>query len=151
MDELDVSQETMLMRDIRANESRTIGVLGAFGILVVLAAVFILPMRIPTTIIFSVCICQLSLMAWFGLRAASVFVDGDDLLVENGSGDLNRLPIADIVSVRTWSGFYKLGVLSVRHNSGIAFGTLVREKDLTWIMSQMPVESITTYWRRRVG
>lgn len=138
------------MRDLRANESRVIGVLGAFGVLLFLAAFFALPVRITTTVIFSVCICQFTLMAWFGLRANRVFVDGDDLLVEN-KGDLSRFSTGDIMSVRTWPALYYLGVLSIRLKSGVTFGTLVREQDLAWIMSQMPVESITPYWRRRIG
>ena len=139
------------MRELRANESKAIGALGAFGVLLILAAFFILPSRTSTTVIFSVCICQFALMAWFGLRADRVFFDAEELLVENKKGDLSRFSTEDVMSVRTWPVLYSLGVLSVRLKSGIAFGTLVREQDLTWIMSQMPVESITPYWRRRIG
>jgi hypothetical protein len=138
------------MRDLRANESIVIGVLGAFGVLLILAAFFILPARTSTTVIFSVSVCQFALMAWFGLRANRVFVDGDDLLVET-KGDLSRFPTGDVMSIRTWPALYYFSVLSVRLKSGVTFGALVREQDLTWIMSQMPVESITLYWRRRIG
>jgi hypothetical protein len=139
------------MRDLRANESRTLGVLGIAGVALLLVVAAVVPSHFVTKLVFiSFGIYSMGTMAWWGLRAARIYIDGDDLLVARGKADPLRLPIRGVTSARCGASVMKLRVLTLKHESGETFSTLVREHDITWIMAQMPDRAITIYWREMV-
>ena len=145
------------MRPLQANESKLLGLFGLAGACLLIAAFLPMPhlrQQFPFLIFPALAFFPLLHMAWFGLRARPVFIDGDDL-IEIRKRKFIRTPIADITSVRTWPYAYHLSVLQLKqpgtHGGSTIIHTIVRDQDLTWIMSRMPHRSITPYWQRRVG
>ena len=140
------------MKNLRANESKIFGVFGLF--LALIAPVFMLLLFRSQNqwlaILLLVMIPFSAAIAWFGFRAKFVAVDGDELITENEAKSYERISLSSIASVRTIPLPYRLGVLFFRTEKS-SIMTIVREQDLTWIMSRMPLASITPYWRNRIG
>lgn len=142
------------MKALRANESRTLGVLGCAGVVVALAVVAILVFRgnPPFALVLVVGgIVSAALMAWWGLRAQEIYLDGDELLVMRGKHGPLRLPISGVTSVRCGYALMNLRVMTFQHDSRETCRTLVREHDITWIMSRMPDRALTIYWREMIS
>ena len=139
------------MPDLRANESKIIGVVGLIGLTILITTILIVPaLDLGTFTMFVYSILVLSPMAWFGFRSPRIFLDGDDLIVQKRNRGVSRFLISGVTSVRVSPALFHFNMLSVRHSSGVVLSTYVRESDLGWIIAQMPVESITPYWRRRI-
>lgn len=90
------------------------------------------------------------IMAWWGTRAEEIYLDGDDLLVMRGKDEPLRLPISGVTSVRCGYAVMRMRVMTFQHESGAKHHTLVREQDITWIMSRMPDRALTIYWRELI-
>jgi hypothetical protein len=140
------------MRDLRAPESKIIGVVGLIGLAILITTILIVPAQDPTTwILFATSISVLSPMAWIGFLSPRVFLDDDYLIVQKWNHDVDRFSISGVTSVRFSPALFNFKTLSVWHSSGVVFSTYVRESDVGWIITQMPVESISPYLRRKIG
>lgn len=140
------------MKDYRAEESRVYGMLGVAGIIVLALVVWLArPMDIPQFFIMAFALYQLVMMARRGLGAAHLSTDGENLLVMRRREKLVRLPVNGVMSVTCGASVYDLRVLKVEHDTGETIRTLVREKDITSFMSQMPERALSIYWRELIG
>lgn len=141
------------MRNLRADAAKAFGILGLLGITVAAIAASMISWDQPLLVLLLTiaAIVPFTALAWYGLGARSIFIDGDELLTENESGDYSRMPISSVVSARTVPLPFGLGILTFQPKSGPTIMTVVRGEDLLWIMSKMPDPAITPYWRRRIG
>jgi hypothetical protein len=140
------------MRNLRANESRVIGILCLIGV-IVLSIVISMFSTLPWPMQVLVCglLFPLSVIAWFGLRSKPIYIDGDDLLTRVRADDYSRIPISEVISVRTFPLPYRLGIVIFKDSRGNSIMTITREQNLFWIMSKMPESSITPYWKNQRG
>jgi len=139
------------MRIITAKQSKVIGVLGLFGVALMLFICFSIGLTDKRLAITSIVAAVYMIwLTYFGLFAHWLAFDQAYLVKRDGSR-FDRLLMEDISSVRTFPLFRSLGILWIRHSSGRSFRTVVLDQDLTWIMSRVPRSAITPYWARKSG
>ncbi len=141
------------MRNLRANESKLVGILGLIGIVLTGIAIIATAsdLSLPTGILLLIAMFFSGFTAWFGFRAASIFVDEDDLLYQPANSDYIRVSISSVISAKTFPLPFKLGMLVLQFDTGFSIMTVVQQHDLSWIMSRMPEYAITPYWKNRIG
>ena len=138
------------MKQLRTRQAKVLGALGVFGAILCGAMLALLPGDVIMKITAGCGIAYSLLLAFEGLNASSLILDGDDILISQ-SGTLQRIDLGQVASIRTFPIFRYVGVITLRFRGGEKFRTMVADQDLTWIMSRMPSSAVTSYWRNRTG
>jgi len=138
------------MKEIRTTKAKVLGALGVLGAILCGIMVTTIPGEVMMKIGAGCAMAYFLFLAAEGLRAKSFAIDGHDALIAYRNG-FKRIPLTDVLSVRTFPIFRYVGVVTVIFREGEKARTMVADQDLTWIMSRMPASSITPYWRKRTG
>ena len=139
------------MRIITTRQSTVIGLLGAFGVIMMVVIVYLFgEKKMDMTIIGTLGAIYMLFLTYFGLFRSHLSFDQAYLIRRRGKS-FERHLISDIESVRTIPMFKSMGIVWFKLSSGRSFRTVVLDQDLTWIMSRVPSHAITPYWRRKLG
>jgi hypothetical protein len=138
------------MKLFRTNQARVLGVLGAIGFIACGTVLAILPVEVPLKIGAALAAAYFLWLGFQGLSGRWIAFDGCDALIRERAEHI-RIPLGEVVTVRTVPIFRYVGTLSIQFQDGSRSRTLVSDQDLTWIMAQVPPRSLTPYWRRRTG
>lgn len=137
------------MRIITTRQSTVIGLLGAFGAIIMMVIVYLFrETKMNMVIIGASGSIYMLFLAYFGLFRSHLSFDQAYLIRRRGKS-FERHLISDIESVRTMPIFRSMGIVWIKLSSGASFHTVVLDQDLTWIMSRVPNHAITPYWRRK--
>ncbi len=138
------------MRVISSRQAKVMGGLGIFaGVMSVLAVYAVGTDRLVLVGASLVVLLWAVYAAYFGIFSRWLAFDQAYMVVRKGKAH-ERYLLAEVVKVRTVPYSSYLGIVWITHATGRTFWTVVLDEDLTWIMSQVPPEAITPYWRRKL-
>jgi hypothetical protein len=138
------------MKTLRTNQAKILGILGITACVIFGIIITIIPHDVLRMFGIAAGMTYFLWLGYEGLSASWIAIDGDDVLIQNGS-EYTRIGLSDTIRVRTYPIFRYVGVITLCFKNGMKTRTLVSEQDLTWIMSRMPVTAITPYWRNKIG
>lgn len=138
------------MKQLRTRQAKILGALGVIGSILCGIMLALVPGEIAMKIATACAMAYFLFLAFEGLTAGAVMLDGDDLLIAK-SREIKRIALEEVVCIRTFPIFRYLGILTLKFRDGNRSRTMVADQDLTWIMSRMPRSAVTPYWRDRIG
>jgi len=130
-----------------------VGILSYVGAVLVLAGAAAISMKIGDSsgvllLLASPFLIYFVIMGWLGTSAQNVAVGNRQLFLRDGE-TVDRFPIEEVVSVRTFPVFRGLDLIWIRLSSGKKMRTMAATPNLSAIMQEMPAISLTGYWRRQ--